>query len=205
MTTIGVLLHEGAEELDAVGPWEVFTASDEVRQRTGAPPDTVLSIAQHQGLVRLRKGLRVLPDATFETHPRLDVVVVPGGDTLDHLGDDVLLDWLRRVDETTIWTTSVCTGSFLLVESGIARGRRVATHQFMEDRLAERGDCTVVRNTRWVVDGKLVTSQGVSAGIDMALWVVGQLYGVGHARATQRYLQYDPAPPYPLDPAEKSV
>jgi transcriptional regulator GlxA family with amidase domain len=92
----------------------------------------------------------------------------------------------------------VCTGALLLHASGLATGKRLATHWAYEDRLEELG-ATVVRDAWWVADGNLVSSQGVSAGIDMALWLVGQLHSPRHARATQRYIQYDPAPPYQDD------
>ena len=92
----------------------------------------------------------------------------------------------------------MCTGSLLLHASGVAEGKRLATHWGFEDALEKRG-ATVVRDARWVRDGNVVSSQGVSAGIDMALWLVGQLYGPAHARAVQRSIQYDPAPPYAAD------
>jgi len=98
-----------------------------------------------------------------------------------------------------LWITSACTGALLLHEAGVARGRRVATHHASEDTLEARGNVTVVRDARYVVDGNVVTSQGVSTGIDMALRVTGQSYGRGHARAVSRYIQHDPAPPYLAD------
>jgi len=149
--------------------------------------------------VRCAKGLRVLPDLTFADVTALDVVVVPGGrGTRREVENPLLLGWLRTVDATTTWTTSVCTGSFLLHASKVAEGRRLATHWGSEDRLAALG-VDVVREARFVRDGKVVSSQGVSAGIDMALWVVGQLHSPAHARRVQRYIQYDPAPPYSAD------
>jgi len=141
----------------------------------------------------------VLPDLTFADVAALDVVVVPGGrGTRREVENPLLLGWLRTVDATTTWTTSVCTGSFLLHASKVAEGRRLATHWGSEDRLAALG-VDVVREARFVRDGKVVSSQGVSAGIDMALWVVGQLHSPAHARRVQRYIQYDPAPPYSAD------
>jgi transcriptional regulator GlxA family with amidase domain len=98
--------------------------------------------------------------------------------------------------------TSVCTGSFLLHAAGPAKNRRVTTHWAAVAELRDRavdGDLTVVNDARWVVDGNVVTAAGVSAGIDMSLWLVGQLYDVAHARAVQRLIQYDPAPPYQAD------
>ena len=90
----------------------------------------------------------------------------------------------------------MCTGSFLLHAAGVGKGRRLATHWASEDRLEALGDVTVVRDARFVRDGNVVTSQGVSAGIDMALWLVGQLDSPAHAKTVQRWIQYEPAPPY---------
>jgi transcriptional regulator GlxA family with amidase domain len=197
--TIGLAIFQDAEELDFVGPWEVFTTSAMLREGAGEPPDRVLLIAGSLDPVRCAKGLRVLPDATFDDHPALDVVLVPGGQgTRREAENPALLSWLAKVCASTRWTTSVCTGSLLLHTAGVADGRRLATHWSFEDELERRG-ATVVRDARWVRDGQVVSSQGVSAGIDMALWLVGQLHSVPHARATQRYIQYEPAPPYAAD------
>jgi transcriptional regulator GlxA family with amidase domain len=128
------------------------------------------------------------------------VLLVPGGmGTRREVSNPEVTGWIRAVSATAAWTTSVCTGALLLHEAGPARGRRVATHVAFEDTLQERGDITVIRDARYVVDGSLVTSQGVSAGIDMALWLVGALHGRDHARQVRRYIQYDPAPPYLAD------
>ena len=199
MTTIGILVFDGAEELDFVGPWEVFTASSMLREHAGEEPDRVVLVAEDSGPVRCAKGLRVLPDVTFADHPALDVVLAPGGEgTRRGAEDPTLLRWLASVGAEARWVTSVCTGSLLLYASGVGKGRRLATHWGFEDRLVELG-ADVVRDVRWVRDGNVVSSQGVSAGIDMALWLVGQLHSPAHARATQRYIQYDPAPPYAAD------
>jgi transcriptional regulator GlxA family with amidase domain len=194
MTIYGLLIFDGAEELDFVGPWEVFTASAMLRD--GA--DTVVTIAERAEPVRCAKGLRVLPDHTLADHPALDVLLVPGGTgTRREVSNPALIGWIRGIGAS--WITSVCTGALLLHEAGHARGRRVATHHAFEDSLEARGDVTVVRDARYVVDGNLVTSQGVSAGIDMALWLAGRLHGRDHSRAVRRYIQYDPAPPYLSD------
>ncbi len=197
MTTYGLLVFEEAEELDFVGPWEVFNVS--ARLRDGA--DTAVLVAEHPGPVRCNKGLRVLPDHTLDDHPPLDVLHVPGGrgarDTQLH--NPMVIDWIGKTAEQASWVHGVCTGTFLLHAAGPARGRRVATHWSQEDTLEARGEVTVVRDVRYVVDGNLVTSQGVSAGIDSALWLVGRLHGRDHARAVRRYIQYDPAPPYLAD------
>lgn len=196
MTTFGLLIFDGAEELDFCGPWEVFTASSMLRDTA----DTVVLIAEQPGPMRCAKGMRVVPDHNLRDAPALDVLVIPGGQgTRREVTNQQLISWIARISATASWTTSVCTGALLLHEAGVAKGRRVATHHAFEDTLQARGDVTVVRDARYVVDGTVVTSQGVSAGIDMALWLTGQIYGRDHARAVRRYIQYDPAPPYLAD------
>jgi transcriptional regulator GlxA family with amidase domain len=200
MTTFGLLVFDDAEELDFIGPWEVFTVSAMLRERAGAEPDTAVTIAERPGPIRCAKGLRMLPDHTFGDHPPLDVLLVPGGmGTRREVANPVLIDWIRTTAADARWVTSVCTGALLLHEAGPARDRRVATHHAFEDTLEARGQITVVRDARYVVDGNLVTSQGVSAGIDMALWLVGRVHGREHGRAVRRYIQYEPAPPYLAD------
>jgi len=196
MTTYGLLIFDGAEELDFAGPWEVFTTSSMLRN--GA--DTVMLLAERPGAVRCNKGMRVLPDHTLDDHPPVDVLLVPGGQgTRREVSSPAITEWIRKTSSSAAWTTSVCTGALLLHEAGPARGRNVATHHAFEDDLQARGEITVIRDARYVVEGTLVTSQGVSAGIDMALWLVGRLHGRDHARAVRRYIQYDPAPPYLAD------
>jgi transcriptional regulator GlxA family with amidase domain len=200
MTTFGLLIFDGAEELDFVGPWEVFTASAMIQADAGGAADTCVTVAERADQVRCAKGLRVLPDCSFGDHPPLDVLLVPGGvGARRGVSNTALTGWIRNTATDASWVTSVCTGAFLLHEAGPARGRRVATHHAYEDDLAACGEVTVVRDARYVVDGNLVTSQGVSAGIDLALWLVGRLHGRPHARAVRRYIQYDPAPPYLAD------
>jgi len=194
--TTGILLFDDVEELDFAGPWEVFTTA--ARKEQG---DRVLTIAPRPGPVRCAKGLRVIPDHDFADAPELDVVIVPGGQgTRREVENPVVLDWLRKTATRVRWLTSVCTGSLLLVGAGLAEGRRITTHWGYVEMLRQRGGgATVVEGPRYVRDGSLVTAAGVSAGIDMALWLVGQLYDPTHARNVQRVMQYDPSPPYSAD------
>ena len=108
----------------------------------------------------------------------------------------MLLEWLAKTAARCRWVTSVCTGSLLLHAAGPARGKRVTTHWGFIEGLRKRGDVTVLDDVRYVRNGNLVTAAGVSAGIDMALWLVGQLHDPETARKVQRYIQYAPAPPY---------
>jgi len=190
--TIGIVAFEDAEELDFVGPWEVFTMA---AQANGT--DRVVLIAERLEPVRCAKGLRVLPDHTFEDAPPLDVVLVPGGiGTRREMDNSRLTSWLREVGARCRWVTSVCTGSLVLHRAGFLAGRRATTHWSVLDALRELGDVTVLEGRRYVRDGNVVTAAGVSAGIDMALWLVGELHDPDFARGVQRFMEYDPAPPY---------
>ncbi|RJO72227.1 DJ-1/PfpI family protein [Nocardia panacis] len=197
MTTYGLLIFDEAEELDFVGPWEVFTMSAKVR---GAD-DSAYLIAERLDPVRCGQGMRVLPDHTLDDHPPLDVLLVPGGrgarEAQRH--NATVTDWIAKTGARAAWTIAVCTGTYLLHAAGLTHGRRVTTHWAAEDDLATLADLTVVRDARYVVDGNLVTSQGVSAGIDSALWLIGALHGREHARHVRRVIQYEPAPPYLAD------
>jgi transcriptional regulator GlxA family with amidase domain len=193
--TTGILLFDDVEELDFAGPWEVLAAAVAL-----AGAGRVVSVAQEKQPVRCHKGLRVLPDHDFADAPELDVLLVPGGlGTRQQVENTALIDWLRKAGEHCRWVTSVCTGALLLHEAGFARGKRVTTHWSFVETLRQRGEITVLDGPRYVRDGNLVTAAGVSAGIDMALWLVGQLYSVDASRTVQRWIQYDPAPPYAAD------
>lgn len=196
--TIGLLLFPDAEELDFVGPWEVFTVSTMVRHQGGLPEGKVITIAENADPVRCAKGMRILPDHTIEDAPKLDILLVPGGQgTRKEVENGKLIDWIATVALGCTWVTSVCTGAVLLAEAGPAEGKRVTTHwSFVEDLRKHGKASEVLENIRYVRDGNVVTAAGVSAGIDMALWLVGEIWGADHARSTQRYMEYDPAPPY---------
>ncbi len=190
--TTGILLFDGFEELDAIGPWEVFGAA--MQQ---FPQDRVLSIAETPRELLAAKGLRVVAQHGFSDAPPLDVLIVPGGRGVrTEVSNPQLIAWLRQAGARARWVASVCTGTLLLHEAGFARGKRAITHWSFCDELEARGDITLLRGRRWVRDGNLVTAAGVSAGIDMALWLLGQLRGEEAARQTQRYIEYEPAPPY---------
>ena len=191
---IGILVFEDAEELDFVGPWEVFKMAREAK-----PAEIeLLLIAESDGPIRCRGGLRVLADVTTANCRELDVLLVPGGQgTRTEVKNEALLDWIARIAAKATWVTSVCTGAMLLTAAGPAKGKRVTTHWSFVKALRERGEAAeVLDNFRYVRDGNVVTAAGVSAGIDMALWLVGAWYGPEFARGVQRYMEYDPAPPY---------
>ncbi|MEM7018694.1 MAG: DJ-1/PfpI family protein [Pseudomonadota bacterium] len=191
--TTGLLIFNDVEELDFVGPWEVFTSAI-----MNNPVHRVVTVAETAEPIKCAKGLRVLSDHTLEDAPPLDLLLIPGGmGTRREVKNQRLLDWIAQAAENCTWVTSVCTGALLLAAAGPARDKRVTTHWGFIDQLRKRGEAAeVLENVRYVHDGNIVTAAGVSAGIDMALWLVGQIYGVEHARQVQHYIEYDPVPPY---------
>lgn len=198
--TFGLVLFDQAEELDWVGPFEVFTMAREVAGGKGAAAGLRVVLASESGETVLgAKGLRNAVDVSFAEAPRFDVLLIPGGvGTRRELANPAMLDFLRKQAAGAEWITSVCTGSAVLHAAGLTRGRRITTHWGYLPTLREHaeGESEVLERVRYVRDGNLVTAAGVSAGIDMALWLIGQCYGVPHARITQRAMEYDPAPPY---------
>lgn len=198
--TVGLVLFDDAEELDWVGPFEVFTMAQQVAGGAGrAAGIRVVLISETGEKVKGAKGLRVEVDTSFDSAPALDLLLIPGGvGTRVEMKRPAMLDFLRKATASCDWVTSVCTGSAVLEAAGLAQGKRITTHWGYVSTLREDAGegAEVVENARYVRDGQLVTSAGVSAGIDMSLWLVGEIFGVDHARTTQRAMEYDPAPPY---------
>ncbi|GAA0545609.1 transcriptional regulator GlxA family with amidase domain [Rhizomicrobium palustre] len=198
MRSIGILIFDDVEELDFVGPWEVFTMANEVAQLQSLElPFEVRLIAEKDTPVRCAKGMRVLPDKILAGVEHLDVLLVPGGQgTRREVDNPALTAFITRISSRAEWVTSVCTGALLLTAAGPAQGKRVTTHWAFVEQLSARGEAReVVSGERYVRDGNLVTAAGVSAGIDMALWLVAEICGVDFARIVKKAMQYDPAPP----------
>jgi transcriptional regulator GlxA family with amidase domain len=194
MTTIGIALFDGAEELDWAGPWEVLAAWAEQWPDDGV---RVFTLARSKEPVTCAKGLRVLPDETWETAPPLDVLVYPGGrGTRRELADEAVLDWIRGLAAGGTVVASVCTGSLVLATAGLLDGKSATTHWQSLELLPTLGrDIAVRPDDRFVDNGSVLTAAGVSAGIDMALHLVVRLHSAERAREVRRYIQYDPEPP----------
>jgi transcriptional regulator GlxA family with amidase domain len=191
---IGVALFDGAEELDWAGPWEVLAAWAQQWPDDGV---RVFTLARSDGLVTCAKGLRVIPDETWETAPPLDVLVYPGGrGTRAELLDEAVLDWVRGISRSGAVVASVCTGSLVLASAGLLDGKPATTHWQSLELLPTLGtDIEVRPDDRFVDNGNVITAAGVSAGIDMALHLVARLHSPERAREVRRYIQYDPEPP----------
>ena len=194
MSVIGVALFDGAEELDWAGPWEVLAAWAQQWPDDGV---RVFTLAREDRPIECAKGLRVLPDETWETAPPLDVLVYPGGrGTRRELQDEAVLDWIRGAAEDGTVVASVCTGSLVLAAAGLLDGKPATTHWQSLKLLPTLGREIEVRpDERFVDNGNVITAAGVSAGIDMALHLVARLHSPERAREVRRYIQYDPEPP----------
>jgi len=194
---IAILLFEDAEALDFAGPYEVFTTASRVARRRGAEDDLfhVFSVAQWRDPAHLRAGMKVVPDHTYTSHPDIDVLVVPGGVVDAEMENSATLDWIRKISAKTEITASVCTGAFLLATAGVLQNGPVTTHwEDIEDLRHQFPNLEVKENVRWVDQGKVVTSAGISAGIDMSLYLVSRLASQDIAVATARQMEFDWVP-----------
>jgi transcriptional regulator GlxA family with amidase domain len=193
---VGILIFDQVEVLDFAGPFEVFSRTrvdpsrEALRTDEGAP-FRPFAVAKTKETVTATGGLRVEPHYGFADAPRIDLLVVPGGfGTRALIHDEETLTWIRRVAADSRQVTSVCTGSLLLTSAGLLQGKRATTHWAALDELEKLGGgVTVVRDARWVDDG-IISSAGVSAGIDMAFYVVEKLHGKEVADRTARYIDY---------------
>ncbi len=192
---IALLLYDGMAPLDAIGPYEVLR---------NVPGWGVQTVATEQGEIRDERGtMGLVADKALAQVTNADILLVPGGrGNRPLLEDEALLGWLREIDRSTKWTTSVCTGSLLLGAAGLLEGKRATSNWLELDELRAYGADPV--GGRFVEDGKIITAAGVTAGIDMALYLVGREVGPEVAQAIQLGIEYDPDPPFDSGSPEKA-
>jgi putative intracellular protease/amidase len=193
---IAILLYEGLTALDAIGPYEVLSL---------LPGAEIRFVAKEAGPKRTdNRFLALTADYTFADVTQPDIIVVPGSSTstLAPMADGATLDWLRAAHEATQWTTSVCSGALILGAAGLLKGKRATTHWVALKYLAKFGAEAV--SERVVEQGKIITAAGVSAGIDMALYLAGKIAGAETAQAIQLMIEYDPQPPFDTGSIEKA-
>ena len=188
MTQIAIVVYPGFTALDFIGPYEVLRNL----------PDAEVRFVWHEpGPIAADSGV-LLVGAThsFDETPSPDVLLVPGGmTTFEHARDEMLLDWVRRAHQTATWTASVCSGSVILAAAGLLEGKRATSHWMVVPMLKTFG-VTPIGDERIVHEGDIVTCAGVSAGIDLAMWLAGQIVGEARAKAIQLTIEYDPQPPF---------
>lgn len=184
---IAILIFDKLTALDAIGPYEVLSR---------LPGAELSFVAKEAGLKRTDTGrLGLNADLTITDAPAPDVLLIPGGEgNRPLLADEEVLDWVRAAHDDSTWTTSVCTGSLVLAAARVLEGKRATSHWVHRDSLADFGAFPTAE--RVVVDGKVVTAAGVSAGIDMALMLAGRIAGEDIAKAIQLGIEYDPEPPF---------
>lgn len=189
---VGIVVFDDVELLDFAGPLEVFSV---VGRWEDTKPMAVYTVAESDGLITTRNGCRLCPACTFRNPPQPEVLVVPGGlGTRREMNNPIMVDWVREMAEAAEIVLSVCTGSLILAKAGLLDGLKATTHHLALDLLAEVAPRTEILPRERVIDnGKIITSAGISAGIDAALHVVARLYGDETARQTADYMEYDAA------------
>jgi transcriptional regulator GlxA family with amidase domain len=188
MTQIAIVTYPGCTALDFIGPYEVLRWL----------PDTEVRFVWHEpGPITADSGALVIgaTHSLAET-PSPDVILVPGGmTTVEHARDEALLDWVRQAHRGATWTASVCSGSVILAAAGLLNGKRATSHWLALPILKTLG-VIAISDERVVHEGQIVTSAGVSAGIELALWLAGRIGGEDRAKAIQLSMEYDPQPPF---------
>lgn len=199
---IGILLFDRVEELDCIGPYEILGAAEDRR-----PEDIkVKTYALDRLEITCNKRMKLVAHALCADAPQLDVLLVPGGNGSRAASENpALIDWIQRQAKGAKWVTSVCTGARILQAAGLIDGKRITTfHDAIPELRAAGRASEVLDDVRYVQDGNLVTSAGVSAGIDMTLWLLGQLTSPAFAREVQAYVEYFPSPPYSAEVSHAS-
>jgi len=184
---IGIYIYDEAEVLDFSGPFEVFSTA----KRLQANNWNVFLIAERVEPVRARGGFMVTPHYSIDNHPELDLLIVVGGVHTDELDKPYVIEWIKQAASQTAKVASVCTGAFLLAKADLLDGLKVTTHwEDIPDLKQSFPQLRVVEEERWVCDGKYVTSGGISAGIDMSLFLVSELHSGELAKRVARQMEY---------------
>jgi transcriptional regulator GlxA family with amidase domain len=188
---VGIVLYPDFEELDAVGPYEVLGMLAKIDHDW-----RVFTIAEKAGPVRAFSGLNLVAEYGFDDAPPLDIILVPGGlGSRKEMDNPAMLEYVRKAGEAAEWVTSVCTGAMILHRAGFLSGRPATTHWGAIHELKALGDVDVKEGVRYVHDGNVITSAGVSAGIDMALYLVSLVKDANTAKSVQKMMEYYPEPP----------
>lgn len=189
---VGILLFNEVEVLDFAGPFEVFSIA--AYSEGNVKPFEVRTIAQTKEIIRARNGLQVMPYYCFADNPSLDILIIPGGYGAEEIEfhNDVVLNWIKEQKPKVSLMTSVCTGAFLLAKAGLLEGKKATTHWMDIDRLENEFDTiTLIRDVKYVDEGSILTSGGVSAGINMSFFIIKKLLGEEIARTTAKRMEYD--------------
>lgn len=187
MKNVGILLFDDVEVLDFAGPFEVFSVTG---QRDDEGCFNVFTISEKE-LIKAVNGLKVLPDYKLDNHPKVDILVVPGGyGARAAIRNDKIIKWVKGISEKAEYTLSVCTGSLILAQSGLLKNLEATTHHTCYDLLEELDNSLILRKERFVDNGKIITAAGVSAGIDASMYLIGKIHGEDVSKETAKYIEY---------------
>ncbi|WP_100486260.1 DJ-1/PfpI family protein [Sporolactobacillus pectinivorans] len=188
---VGILLFDDVEVLDFAGPFEVFSVTSTKKEQK---PFEVTTVSETGEMVAARNGLRVQPDYSFENAPQFDILVVPGGAGARNreINNERVIQWIANEMKSVRLMTSVCTGALLLAKAGLLENRKCTTHWASLKRLKEEFPGTKVQQgVKFVDEGDIITSGGISAGINMAFHIVGKLLDQEVVQETARRMEYD--------------
>ena len=189
---VGILLFNEVEVLDFVGPFEVFSIA--TYSKCSEKPFRVHTVAQTKDLIKARNGLKIQPDYDFNDAPQFDILIIPGGYGAEEIEihKPKVINWIKNNMNNVNIMASVCTGAFLLAEAGLLDGKQATTHWMDLDRLEkEYTKVNVQRNVKFVDEFPIITSGGISAGINMSFYIIKKLIGEEIANATAKRMEYD--------------
>lgn len=193
---ITIFLFDDYTALDVIGPYEVLSK---------LPNSQIFFVGLEKKAYKDSHGLKIIADYNLNEIVQTDILLIPGGFGVDKiLKDKVIIEWIQEVDKTSTWTLSVCAGSLLLAEAGLLEGKNCTSHWGRKKQLRNYNVIVTDKFERYIHDGKIITSAGVSAGIDMALYLVGKIAGDQTAQLIQLAMEYDPKPPFDCGTPEKA-
>lgn len=189
-----ILLFDNHTALDIVGPYEVLNK---------LPNSKIYLVGPEKKEYKDIFGLKIVADYSIDEISQADILLIPGGPGVDTLlKNKKVLDWIQKIDSTTKWTVSVCSGSLLLAQAGLLNEKKCTTHWLRKEQLLNYN--VTIKDERYVQDGKIITSAGVSAGIDMALYLVSKIAGDQTSKMIQLAIEYDPKPPFDCGSPDKA-
>ena len=192
---VGIYLYNEVEVLDFAGPFEVFSTASRVNARISPGSDTlfnVFTVAEDTNPLVARGGLKIVPKHSISEHPEINLLIIPGGIVADELVKDHIVNWIISSSTIASITGSVCTGAFLLAKAGLLKSKAATTHwEDIDDLRSMFPEINIKENVRWVDEGQIVTSAGISAGIDMSLHLISRAANNDLAIRTARQLEFD--------------
>lgn len=192
---VGLYLFNQVEVLDFAGPFEVFSTASRVKLRQdleAGEPFSVFTIGETGQSIHARGGLEVKPNYFFNNHPNINLLIIPGGVVTEEMNKNAVIEWIATISAQADIVASVCTGAFLLAKAGLLSGKSATTHwEDIADLKTMFPDVNVIKNRRWIDEGRIVTAAGISAGIDMSLHLVSRCAGEDLAVKTANQMEFD--------------